>query len=332
MTATPQIAVLVVCHRTAATALLLKLLDSRFAVFVHVDARTDLATTPLPLPSNAKLTEVRFPVFWGGFNMVRACREMVRVARQELPQAKRYVLISGDALPVMPIDRLVDALLDYNNEFMSLVPVQDDPTLRNVSQDEAMKRYNWLQPWRFQNFSLWDNILTCPRTEVAAADYFGIDQAAAQRLRSEIHYEVTQPLLRRMPPRPKLFQQFFFGASWWALTKLAIDLIFDDMFDPKVEEFFQFMETPDEFFFHCLIGRHKSFLDDLGRTWNWDLMFVDHDDPVRHQFGDDALESSVFFECHAKTGSLFARKFNPARARAVSAAIENGTYLNLLRI
>jgi hypothetical protein len=326
----PKIAILILCHRVASAQLLARLFDDRFITIVHVDAKVDLEETPLSLPDNARFTEQRFPIFWGGFNMVRAAREMIRTARDAVPDLQRYVLISGDALPVVPLDDLVAKLLDESVEYIGLAPIANDPTLRNATHEEALQRYNCLQPWRFQNFALWDQIVTCPRTTEAMAKEYGMDLEQARQLRSGIHFQVTQPLLRPLPPRPHLFRNFYYGSQWWALGSSVMELIYEDMFAKETEEFFQFMEIPDEHFFQCLVGRYKSFLERSGRRTEWSFMYVDHDDPVRHQGGDDALESDRFFSCHARYRALFARKFDPARANEVREALVAGRYFDLL--
>jgi hypothetical protein len=261
---------------------------------------------------------------------VRASRELIRTAREAAPNLRRYVLISGDALPVVPLDQLVATLLDESVEYIGLAPVANDPSLRNATHEEALKRHHWLQPWRFHNFVLWDQIVTCPRTTEAMALEYGMDLEQGRRLRSDIHFQVTQPLLRNLPPRPHLFRNFYFGSQWWALSRMAIDLIYEDMFADESDAFFQFMEVPDEHFFQCLVGRHKGFLERSGRRTEWSFMYVDHDDPVRHQFGDDALASDHFFSCHARHRALFARKFDPARAIEVREALVAGRYFDLL--
>ncbi len=320
-----KIVILILSHRIDATRGLLQLLDERFSIYLHIDARIDLDATPLHPPSHARVIDQRHTIFWGGFNMVRATRDLIMAARSDNRDAQRYVLISGDALPSVHLDVIEQRLLDLSKEFIDLVPVERDPSLRHLSHAEALERHRWLQPWRFQNHTYWDDALCCPRTAPEAAEAFDLGPIAVRRIRASVH-RITQDILRTLPPRPNLFDTFYFGSQWWALSAEAVELIVPDLFEPAVERFFEFLEVSDEHFFHCLIGKRMPYLDGARKTAVGTMMFTDHDDPVRGNFGDDALSVEWFRTAFAKTGRLFARKFNPARAPEVASAIADGTY------
>src|SRR5208282_2652229 len=124
----PRIAILVLAHRHAALQYLLDLLDDRFAVFVHLDAKTEAGAGRLRVPRHATLIEPRENVFWGGWSMMRATLALIEAARARDGFA-RYALVSGVSLPVLPLDRLEAALLDGGREYIELIPVADDPSL-----------------------------------------------------------------------------------------------------------------------------------------------------------------------------------------------------------
>jgi hypothetical protein len=63
-----------------------------------------------------------------------------------------------------------------------------------------------------------------------------------------------------------------------------------------------------------------------GKRVRGSMMFVDHADPVRGRFGDDALSTSDFRQVYAKTGRFFARKFDPKRSPDIARAIAEGDY------
>jgi hypothetical protein len=220
-------------------------------------------------------------------------------------------------------------LVDSAVEYIDLVPVENDPTLRHVSHGEVLKKYKWLQPWRFQNYTFWDHVLLCPRTEETAAHEYDLGPRTVRRLRADVFY-ISQAILNTLPPRKTLFKNFYFGSQWWGVSGVAMDLIYEEIFDPDVEEFFRYMEVPDEHFFHCLLGKKLAVLDGMGRRWEGTVMFTDHADPVRARFGDDALADSAFPTAYKRTGKMFARKFDPRRASETARSIAEGNYFEKL--
>jgi hypothetical protein len=320
---------LILSHKVEPTQYLVDLFNDRFVSLIHFDSRVDLDRASFRLPSNAHLTDHRYRVFWGGFNMIHATRDLIATARRLVPDAERYVLISGDSLPVVGLNRLAERMLDPKEEHIDLTPVANDPRLQNVTHEEAQKLHSWLQPWNFQNYVFWDHMLSGPRTEAEVIAELGIGTEAARRLRAQSHF-MTQDILRKLPPRQQIFRRYYFGAQWWAITRACMDRIFDRMFDPAVEKFFEFMPVPDETFFHCLIGEQISALEGDGHKFLSTMMYTDHTDPVRASFGDDALSEDKIVNAHQRFGKLFARKFSPARTPALSAALNEGAYLSQL--
>lgn len=324
-----KIAVLVLSHKPESTQYLVDLFDDRFAIYIHMDARVDLARRPLRLPANARLSDKRLPIFWGGFNMVLATRMLIAAARADNPGFERYVLISGDTLPTASLDQIEASLLDPAAEYIDLAEVENDPSLRHMSHAETRKKHRWIQPWHFQNYTFWDHVLAGPRTEQEAAEIYNLGPSSVRKVRHDVHF-LTEEILRRIPPRPKLFEKFFYGSQWWALTGHMINSIYDEMFDSDVEDFFALMMIPDEHFFQCLIGRHLPSLALAGRHIRGTIMFTDHSDPVRASFGDDALSAEKFMNNYKARGKLFARKFDPKKAPQVAKQIADGQYFSCL--
>ena len=58
-----RIVILVLANKPAALRGLLRLLDERFRIIIHLDAKTD--ATDIELPAHASFTAVRLPIFWG---------------------------------------------------------------------------------------------------------------------------------------------------------------------------------------------------------------------------------------------------------------------------
>ena len=318
-----DIVLLVLAGRVDALAGLLRVVDSRFRIVVHFDAK--LASVDLSLPPHASSTEQRYEVFWGGFNMMLAVRELIDTAYRVAPGFRRAVLVTGDTLPVVSCDHLEAALLDQTKEFILLHEIADDESLRGLTPEEGRSRHGGsVQPWRFQNFTCYDDVLLSPRSAGDVMTTYGVSRSASDRLRGDVRGLVDE-LLGRLPTRSKLFARFFYGESWWGLTRAALDLIVDELHAEAFVEFFRFLEVPDEHFIQTLLGNKGRALASLGREVVGTPVYVNHADPVRARFGRDALSGAEFREA-GRSGHLFARKYDPALAPDISEAIGRGRY------
>jgi hypothetical protein len=316
---TSRIAVLVLAHQPCPLRYLLDLLDDRFSVFIHMDAKTDLAAAPLRLPANAKLVEPRIEVFWGGWSMMQATLALIDAARTR-GGFRRYLLVSGDSLPVLPLDRLEAALLDDSREYIELIAVPDDPTLAGAEMADATARHGWVQPWRLYNPIAWDHLLLNPFQREAAARHYGIEQGRIDWIRGDIE-RLLRPVLNDLRP-PLPFQGFWYGTQWWALTAAALEAIRPDLLRPEVQRFFRYLQVPDEHMIQTMLGNRPDALG--GRAAVGAPMWSDHASRAR---GIDTLDRAGFRAAAAAGNQiLFARKFNPEAAPEVAAAIRAGTY------
>ena len=315
--ANPGIAILVLAHQHAPLQYLLDLLDDRFSVFIHLDAKTPAA--PLRLPAHATLIEPSIEVFWGGWSMMQATFLLIDAARAR-GVFHRYALISGDSLPVLPLDRLEAALLDDSSEYIELIPVPDDPTLAGADMQEATARHGWVQPWRLHNPVAWDHLLLNPFQREAAAAHYGIEQSRIDWIRGDIE-KLLRPILADLqPPRP--FEKICYGAQWWALTAATLEKIRPDLLRPEVQRFFRTLQVPDEHMIQTVLGNRPDAL--AGRVIAGTPIWADHASRAR---GIDTLDRAGF-RAAAAAGSqiLFARKFHPTTAPDVAAAIRDGVF------
>jgi hypothetical protein len=316
---TPRIAILVLAHQPAPLQYLLDLLDERFAIFVHMDAKTDLAAAPLRLPAHATMVEPRIEVFWGGWSMMQATLALIDAARAR-GGFFRYALVSGDSLPVLPLDRLEAALLDDTREHIELIPVADDPSLAGADMAAATARHGWVQPWRLHNPVAWDHRLLNPFQRKAAAQYYGVEQGRIDWIRGDIE-RLLRPIRDDLRP-PTPIRKFCYGIQWWALTEATMEAIRPDLLRPEVQRFFRYLQVPDEHMIQTVLGNRPDALG--GRTAVGAPMWSDH---PRRARGIDTLDCAGF-RAAAAAGSqiLFARKFNPETAPEIAAAIRAGTY------
>ncbi|MCW3477902.1 beta-1,6-N-acetylglucosaminyltransferase [Limobrevibacterium gyesilva] len=314
---TARIAVLVLAHRTAPLHALLRVLDARFRVFVHMDAKADWPA--MRLPPHASLVEPRIEVFWGGWSMMQATLSLLDAARAA-GGFRRYVLVSGDALPVVPLDRLEAALLDEAREFVDLVEVPDDPALAGMAVAAATERHGWVQPWRRYNPTAWDHRLLNPFQRDAAARHYGVAQDRIDWIRGDVERLLRDVLAQLRPPCP--FPRFWYGAQWWALTADTVEAIRPAAARPEVVRFFRYIQVPDEHLIQTILGNTPAALG--GRRAVGTPMWTDH---ARRAQGTDTLDRAGFRTAAARGPQiLFARKFDPDKAPDIAAAIAAGRY------
>jgi hypothetical protein len=303
---------------------LLDLLGNRFSFVVHLDAKAGPVSEALRLPAGLVLTERRYPVFWGGFNMIFAIREMIDAAYKHFPGFTRVVVITGDTLPTAHPDVLENSLRDPHIEFMYSREIAFDPSLRGLSMEEAA-RNGALHEWRFQNYVVSDDELHSPRSQGEAQRKFRLtkDQADYVRGASQV---TMKDVLSKMPPRPRLYDRIFSGSSWWSLSRGALNLIIDDMHAAANVEYFRFVNVPDEHFFQTLIGNKSRALAELGHRTQGKFVYVDYKHPDRLKFtGRDAL-SVASLRSAAAAGWPFARKYDPEQTPEIADAIASGRY------
>ena len=309
-----QTAILILAHQPAKLPYLLHLLDDRFAIYIHLDAKADLAIAPSRLPRHATFITPRIPVFWGGWSMMRATLALMEAARDH----PRQILISGDSLPVQSLDSLAAQLERSDVEYIDLIEVPDDPSLAGTDPRRAIERHGWVQPWRRHNYVFWDHPLLNPMQGEHAANRYGVPRAPMDWIRGEAQHAVAE-ILGQIPPRAELFRQFYYGAQWWALTGATVAGLLATLQNPAIAAYFRYMQVPDEHMLQTILGNQPTLLG--GRQIHGTPMLTDH---ARRNRGDDTLDRAGFRAAGAT--ALFARKFDPATAPDVAEAIENERY------
>jgi hypothetical protein len=235
---------------------LLDALDARFTVFVHLDAKSDFAG--LRVPGHARVLARRLNVFWGGWSMMRATLALIAEARAA--RATRYVLISGDSLPVRRADAL-QAALSEPGEYIEMVRVPQAAVESGEGSDAATARLGWVQPWRFAAAVHGDHWLLNPMLREAAASRYGVSQPAMDFIRGDAERLVQEVIACLHPPRPALFESWWYGRQWWALSAHAMEAILPALHDPQAQAFFRFMQVPDEHMLHTVLANTPGALD-----------------------------------------------------------------------
>jgi hypothetical protein len=314
-----QIAVLVLAHRPESLPYLVALLPPPFDIFVHYDAKS--GTLPQLTVPNLRFISPRRPVFWGGFSMIEATLDLLQTAIAT-GGYERYMLLSGDTLPLRPSEELAEALLKPNVEYIELVDIKDEPTTKGKTWVEITTMLDSEHPGRFYNFQNWDSLLTNPYTADDLARTQNLTPAAAATLRAEAA-RANAERLSRLPPRPRLFQQFYYGTQWWAFTANLIEQILPELLAKETQDFFRNMEVPDEHYFNCVVGNRFPKHTRQDEAFTKTLIYTDPESRTKTRPGITA----DFLRENA-TETLFIRKFNPAFAPEIAQAIRAGRYFS----
>ena len=191
-------------------------------VFVHVDAKADLAAFDDVLrdvPGCTRLQE-RFDVEWGGFSTVRATLALMKAARAA-GAFRRYVLMSGVDYPVTSTEAREAILLDSDAEYIALE--------RRLDAPEHKKRRRWVTQVHLHDTLFWPSL-------------------------SRLKWLLPR---RRYPHGLSPVH----GSQWWALTDRAVGYVLDYVAThPDFLRAHRWMHHPCDILFHTLVA-HSPFAD-----------------------------------------------------------------------
>ncbi|MDJ0859441.1 MAG: beta-1,6-N-acetylglucosaminyltransferase [Dinoroseobacter sp.] len=198
-----------------------------YPVALHLD--TKLSDTEI-VKVQASLSDLRNVFFprryncgWGLWSMVEATQASAELLLSEMPDVRHVALISGDCLPLRPVDQLAD-LLDRSptTDFIESVTVEDVPwTIGGLQEERFTLRFPF--SWRTHR-KLFDR-------------YVNLQRRCGFR--------------RQIPSgiAPHL------GSQWWCLTRASLEAILTDPRRAEFDRYFSKVWIPDESYFQTLIRR-----------------------------------------------------------------------------
>lgn len=224
-----SLAIICLCYMKSAAGA--SLLADYFAdigdLYIHTDAKADItpyaeAATRHP---NITLADVRFPIFWGGFNTVKACIATIQQAIRTKDYA-RIAFITEDTIPLIAKSEFA-ARMKSDIEWIQIHPTGHP---------------DWIA--RYERFFFLDSFATNPRTIVR------LDRAWTP----EMVDSVRRLGLLQQKGKAKI-NRMFDGGTWWSLTRPHIDKFLTTYHsDLHLRESFEFSAIPEEQYIHCVIG------------------------------------------------------------------------------
>jgi hypothetical protein len=273
MTPSPRIAVMLMVHNNEAQVnRLIGHLSADFDVYVHVDKRVSLRVEARPNVFVYK----KYKTYWGSFNLVTATLYLLREAFKK--QYDRYILISGQDLPLKTNEEIKAFFKDNQTEYLDMAKVPTSgvgPTL------DRLTTYHL-------DFKFYDRKHLHQMT----------------RFFAKILKVITKPFPR------KIDYEFYGGSQWFAFTHNCLGKIFEYLEkDKKYVRRFWWTHCSDEIFFQTILHQ----LDGLTIEKN-SLRYVDWRTGPE---GPRILREEDFEKIMADGRNLFARKFDARRDSVV---------------
>ncbi|MBO0937919.1 hypothetical protein J2I47_15285 [Fibrella sp. HMF5335] len=317
---TPTIAYLILAHRQPGMLhkLALALTHPQARLFVHLDARVDLAIFQQDHNWPASLTFIddRVTVWHKGYSMVEAELALIRAARQSGHSFRYLKLLSADSFPLCSATDLVVFFDQQQIDFYSFWRLSDRPS--------------WLHKVRFRYFhdTFWLN-----------SRHAGWSRLLLQLYRRTLRYGFRQRPLPVGPNGQPLVP--YGGAQWWALRAESAYYVVDSLNNrPDLVGFFRHTDSPDELVFQTLL-QHSPHADNVVRRAAYEAWSLETSDAAKQ--ADHLLAEELFHLTYIDwspmreqpailderdadglrhTDCLFARKFDENRSKELLKELE----------
>jgi len=238
-----KIAVLILSHSLPeALNLHQEYWSNKADLYVHVDSKVPRDR----IPSNHGLTFVpQINIYWGGWSMVQATMSLIETARNKKPY-HRYVLISDDSTPLIPIHDMISRLSEPK-EFIWIY---------SENEHHFVERYtNFYLPDHPATSAVWTPL----EAKIMDDSFFSSVKEAEN--------------LKKRGKKPVAFRH---GDQWWALSSNCINIAsYSFKNDHWLTNSFRFSMVPDEQYFHTVVGKlyKEKFLFSVRNRPNGDNVF-----------------------------------------------------------
>lgn len=204
--------------------LIRRMYDPALTYVVHINIRSDI--TPF-LAAFADLPNVHFvpdaeriAVNWAGFSFTEGAFAAIRHALRVSPDTQRFVLMSGADYPIKPLPVI-------------LAEIRKDQEIMTVSR-------------------MLDRSGTGFHNNLARRYYLGDRESFNVRTAPWILKKIGLAINKYGPVRAAYPLQLYHGASWWSLTRAAINHVLP-LWGTDRTEWFRYAQLPDEMMLHTLL-------------------------------------------------------------------------------
>lgn len=228
-----KLAILIECHKNPKqiNAFLETMAHSDITFFIHVDKKSNIKDEIIKSQNVVFLPdELRIGVEWGKYSQVQAILNLLNFA-YSYGEYDYFCLLSGQCFPILSVNNIL-LYLDSNKgkNFVNLFESKNNGLTHTNNYD---KRVNVVFPsWLMgKNFPI--RVLRRLWVMVTGG------------------YNHTFKLFQRKKPQGL---NFYFGSSWWCVTKGFVDWLINFLKErPEFEKFYKLSSCPDESFFQTLL-------------------------------------------------------------------------------
>lgn len=265
-----EIAILILAHKNKEQLIrLIEHLKPNFDIYMHLDKKT-----PFELKSfeNVMIYK-KYKVYWGSYNQIVATLYLYSEASKK--NYKRYILISGQDLPILSNLRIVDFFNNNPFEYITYFKLPKPNWKENGGLDRL--RLFWENRYHKKYKIKYINI----------GAFFRLIRGIQKR------FNLYRPLLGK----------YYGGSNWMALTCECILYILEYIRNnPKYLKRFRYTRCADEIFFQSIIINSEF----RTKTLNQSLSFIDWAEKSANP-KDLSINDAYNI---LSSGKLFARKFD----------------------
>jgi hypothetical protein len=208
-------------------------LSRDFDVFVHIDKCSKIKI----MESNNVFIYKRYKTYWGSFNQIIATLFLLKKAYKK--QYERYILISGQDLPLIPNNAIKNFFMNNNNEYIEIFKIPRNDGHHPNPLTERMTN--------FYRITKWDIIL---------------------RLQRKINHIMGKGDLCR-----DVDYIFYGGTNWTNYTYNCVKKIFEYLDkDKKYIKRYRWTHCADEIFYQTIVQQLKgiNIINDCLRYVDWE--------------------------------------------------------------
>ncbi len=247
--------------------------DGNAKFFIHVDRKSEIALFRREIASErATFLNERLSINWGGWRMVQATLNMLRLAHTE-GTSDYYHLLSASFYPIKSNRQITAKLQAEALNYMTI----------NHELTPGSKHFWWVHRYH------WPDLLP-------------------MRPRGRFHKFARRLQHRLRPRRLPCGLRPYKGWQWWCLSRECVDYVLGYIEShPEVVRFFRYTCIPDETFFHTIIGNSK-FADTLSPGFEEESITGNH--YIRWHHGVPCVLKADAFATLIESDACFARKFH----------------------
>ena len=266
----PKIAILILAHKNQEQLMrLVNHLKTFFSVYVHIDRKSKIEINNETNVYSVK----KYKVYWGSYNQILAIRELMKIASSK--QHERYILISGQDLPIMSNQEIVRFFDDNANIYL---------------HGSKLPRNDWKHKGGFERMQLY--YLYWRREKMNNVVLKLMEKIEGMVHKIQHHFK----LYRKIP------NNLYGGWEWFNLTHDAVVVCLNKMYQARFIRLFKYTMHANEIIIQSIL--YNSNIASL--CINDSLRYVD----LNYHGEHPNIITIRDLETVKSSGNIFARKFD----------------------